>query len=55
MALGGAADYLITGDKRARLLQRGNAGRTRIVRSADCCSYASLKMLFFSGNVYRSA
>ncbi|WP_142803809.1 putative toxin-antitoxin system toxin component, PIN family [Tepidiphilus sp. J10] len=31
MALAGAADYLVTGDRRAGLLQRGSIGRARIV------------------------
>jgi len=31
MALASDADYLVTGDRRAGLLQRGKAGRTRIV------------------------
>jgi len=31
MALAGDADYLVTGDRRAGLLQRGRFGRTRIV------------------------
>ncbi len=31
MALAGDADYLVTGDRRAGLLQRGHIGRTRIV------------------------
>jgi putative PIN family toxin of toxin-antitoxin system len=31
MALAGDADYLVTGDRRAGLLQRGSFGRTRIV------------------------
>ena len=34
MALGGEADYLVTGDRRAGLLQRGAIGRTRIVTPA---------------------
>ncbi|MBV2150029.1 putative toxin-antitoxin system toxin component, PIN family [Sphingobium sp. AS12] len=33
-ALGGAADFLVTGDRRAGLLQMGNIGRTRIVTPA---------------------
>jgi uncharacterized protein len=40
MALTGEADYLITGDKRAGLLQRGNAGSARIVRPALFCKEA---------------
>lgn len=31
MAVVGEADYLVTGDRRAGLLQRGHIGRTRIV------------------------
>ncbi|MFT5962858.1 MAG: putative PIN family toxin of toxin-antitoxin system [Burkholderiaceae bacterium] len=31
MALAGDANYLVTGDRRAGLLQRGSFGRTRIV------------------------
>jgi putative PIN family toxin of toxin-antitoxin system len=34
MALASDADYLVTGDRRAGLLQRGKAGRTRIVSPA---------------------
>ncbi|RMO83105.1 putative toxin-antitoxin system toxin component, PIN family [Pseudomonas syringae group genomosp. 3] len=34
MALAGDADYLVTGDRRAGLLQRGHIGRTRIVTPA---------------------
>ncbi|WP_446623246.1 hypothetical protein [Variovorax sp. LARHSF232] len=34
MALAADADYLITGDRRAGLLQRGNVERTRIVMPA---------------------
>lgn len=34
MALAGEADYLVTGDRRAGLLQRGRIGRTRIVTPA---------------------
>lgn len=37
MALAGEADYLVTGDRRAGLLQRGSAGRTRIVSPATFC------------------
>jgi len=40
MALVGEADYLVTGDRRAGLLQRGNIGRTRIVTPAVFCSVA---------------
>jgi len=38
MALDGEADYLVTGDRRAGLLQRGSIGRTRIVTPAMFCS-----------------
>jgi hypothetical protein len=34
MALASDSDYLVTGDRRAGLLQRGKAGRTRIVSPA---------------------
>lgn len=37
MALAGDADYLVTGDRRAGLLQKGNLGRTRIVTPAAFC------------------
>ena len=42
MAMAGEADYLVTGDRRAGLLQRGGIGRTRIVtpatfRPSPCC------------------
>ncbi|MBN9476972.1 MAG: putative toxin-antitoxin system toxin component, PIN family [Bordetella sp. SCN 67-23] len=37
MALGGEADYLVTGDRRAGLLQLGRIGRTRIVTPAAFC------------------
>ena len=38
MALAGEADYLVTGDRRAGRLQRGNIGRTRIVTPATFCA-----------------
>lgn len=38
MALGSEADYLVTGDRRAGLLQRGRVGRTRIVTPAVFCA-----------------
>ncbi|MBP9217777.1 MAG: putative toxin-antitoxin system toxin component, PIN family [Sterolibacterium sp.] len=38
MALAGEADYLVTGDRRAGLLQRGNIGCTRIVTPAVFCA-----------------
>ncbi|MGQ0711209.1 MAG: putative toxin-antitoxin system toxin component, PIN family [Rhodoferax sp.] len=40
MSLAGEADYLVTGDHRAGLLQRGKLGRTRIVTPAIFCSEA---------------
>ena len=40
MALAGDADYLVTGDRRAGLLQLSNAGRARIVTPATFCAEA---------------
>jgi len=40
MALASEADYLVTGDRRAGLLQRGTVGRTRIVGPAAFCVQA---------------
>ena len=40
MALAGEADYLVTGDHRAGLLQQGSIGRTRIVTPATFCAEA---------------
>jgi uncharacterized protein len=40
MAIAGDADYLVTGDRRAGLLQKGSLGRTRIVTPAAFCSVA---------------
>ena len=40
MALGSEADYLVTGDRRVGLLQRGSIGRTRIVTPATFCAEA---------------
>lgn len=37
MSLAGDADYLVTGDRRAGLLQRGHIGRTRIVTPGLFC------------------
>lgn len=37
MALTAEADYLVTGDRRAGLLQLGQAGRARIVTPATFC------------------
>ena len=39
-ALVGGADYLVTGDRRAGLLQRGSIGRTRIVTPTTFCAEA---------------
>lgn len=38
MAVAGDADYLITGDRRAGLLQRGHVERTRIVTPSQFCA-----------------
>ena len=38
MSIASDADYLVTGDRRAGLLQKGNIGRTRILTPADFCS-----------------
>ena len=38
MALADEADYLVTGDRRAGLLQMGSANRARIVTSATFCA-----------------
>lgn len=40
MAWAGEADYLVTGDRRAGLLQRGCLGRTRIVTPTTFCAEA---------------
>ena len=40
MSIAGEADYLVTGDHRAGLLQRGSIGRTRIVTPAIFCTDA---------------
>jgi len=40
MALAGNADYLVTGDRRAVLLQRGHIERTRIVTPVAFCAEA---------------
>jgi putative PIN family toxin of toxin-antitoxin system len=40
MARAGQADYLVTGDRRAGLLQKKNIGRTRIVTPAMFCAKA---------------
>jgi putative PIN family toxin of toxin-antitoxin system len=40
MALDGNADYLVTGDRRSGLLQRGHIERTRIVTPAVFCDLA---------------
>jgi len=38
MAIASEADYLVTGDRRAGLLQLGHIGRTRIVTPASFCN-----------------
>lgn len=38
MADAGKADYLVTGDRRAGLLQRGHQGRTRILTPSAFCN-----------------
>jgi putative PIN family toxin of toxin-antitoxin system len=38
MTRAGNADYLVTGDRRAGLLQRGNFGRARIVTPSTFCT-----------------
>lgn len=40
MAVASEAEYLVTGDHRAGLLQRGSIGRTRIVTPAAFCAEA---------------
>lgn len=40
MAVAGEADYLVTGDHRAGLLQRGSVGRARVVTPAAFCAEA---------------
>lgn len=40
MAVASEAEYLVTGDHRAGLLQRGSIGRTRIVTPAAFCADA---------------
>jgi uncharacterized protein len=40
MALAGEADFLVTGDHRAGLLQRASLGRTRIITPAIFCAEA---------------
>ena len=42
MALASEADYLVTGDRRAGLLQRGSLQRTRILTPATFCAEALL-------------
>ncbi len=37
MAIAGNADYLVTGDRRAGLLQMGRHGRTRILTPTNFC------------------
>jgi putative PIN family toxin of toxin-antitoxin system len=40
MAPAGEADYLVTGDRRSGLLQRGSIGRTRIATPTAFCAEA---------------
>jgi len=40
MALAGQADFLVTGDHRAGLLQQGHFGRTRVVTPTAFCAEA---------------
>lgn len=40
LALAGVADYLVSGNHRAGLLQQGSFGRTRIVTPATFCAEA---------------
>lgn len=40
MALAGEADYLVTGDHRAGLLQLGIAGRARVIIPKNFCTAA---------------
>lgn len=40
IALAGEVDYLVTGDRRAGLLQLGSIGRTRIITPAAFCAEA---------------
>jgi uncharacterized protein len=42
MAVEGDADYLVTGDRRAGLLERGHVERTRIVTPAAFCAAIGL-------------
>jgi uncharacterized protein len=42
MAVASDADYLVTGDHRAGLLQRGKLGRTRILNPTTFCAEAAL-------------
>ena len=44
MALAGEAAYLVTGDRRAGLLQRGHVGHTRIVTPASFCAEVLWKL-----------
>jgi len=43
IAVTGEADYLITGDRRAGLLQMGHVGRTRIIKPATFCQDVLVK------------
>ena len=40
MAVASEAEYLLTGNHRAGLLQRGSIGRTQIVKHASFCANA---------------
>lgn len=44
LVLTSEADYLVTEDRRAGLLQRSSIGRTRIVAPATCCAKALWSM-----------
>lgn len=44
MAMAGEADYLVTGDRRAGLLQRGSIGHTHIVTPVAFCANAIGKL-----------
>jgi uncharacterized protein len=48
MAVEGQADYLVTGDHRAGLLQRGHIKRTRIVTPAVFCAEVLLQANIFA-------
>lgn len=50
MALASEEDYLVTGDRRAGLLQRGRIGRTRIVTPAAFCAEVLRHVTESNGN-----